>query len=355
MHHPTRLFGRIAIAATLLIASQASGYLISPRTAVHESMTRLAFACAVRAGDAEPKSCWAAPAKLTIADGPYSLEERAVRWSDDPLRQGDSTLTMVKLGKAIVFDCPDAIKGSDGRDQTIYAAGLVCSSHYGRLQFFHAMASAGDAGRAATLRKIYAWSAFAFDVASGRVAVEQDICKAVTPAYGGNPAYAALADAFEAAPGNSCEPPKGQSGMTVRIFFATNCANFGGSCGVTTSAEGTTTVRRAAVGALMHLVQDSYSQSHVARPIAGKSVPAKGPFTATVACTFPTAYFDYGAQAAYRNHADGDQRPALDASCRAGPVDDPVTASAMIWWKVNHARPTAELLDYLTAHVFGPI
>ena len=105
----------------------------------------------------------------------------------------------------------------------------------------------------------------------------------------------------------------------------------------------------------MHLVQDSYSQSHVGRPINGVAVAYMGPFTATVACTFPLRYFDYGAQAYYENHSAGDDRPVLDSSCRSGPVAEPVTASAVIAWKIGHGRPTAEMVAWLAAHVFGPL
>ncbi|MES2096708.1 MAG: hypothetical protein V4459_08090 [Pseudomonadota bacterium] len=367
MHDAIKSIGRAGLATTLLIATHASGYLISPRLAVHETMTRMAYDCFARAVT-EPKKCWTDPARLDIAKGKFTPEEMAVRWPDDPLRKGDSKLTLASLGKDIVLDCPKQVKDAAGKDKTIYDAGLVCSSHFGRLQFLHAMASAGDRDRKATLRKIFAWSAFTYDVATARIDLDLDICKAVTPAYGGKPVYAALADAFEAAPGNSCDLPptaKGRErqGFSIRAFFTADCAGKvrlpGKPCGPDidsgASADSDVLARRAAVGALMHLVQDSYSQSHVARPIDGVAVAYMGPFTATVACTFPVAYFDYGTQAFYQNHSDGDQRPMLDSSCGSGPVADPVTASAVIWWKVSRGRMTAEMLGYLTAHVFGPL
>lgn len=367
MRHTARMLGRAGLAGALLIATQASGYLISPRLAVHETMTRLAYACLARS-PAEPKACWTGPSPLAIAKGKFTADENAVRWPDDPLRKSDSKLTMASLGKDIALDCPKDVKGADGKDKTIYDAGLVCSSHYGRLQFLHAMGSAADLDRKVTLRKIYAWSAFTYDVATGRIDLGLDLCKAVTPAYGGKPAYAALAEAFEAAPG-SCEFPEGKKGsdrphgMSIRAFFTADCAGKvrmpGKPCGpradVAASAATDALARRTAIGALMHLVQDSYSQSHVSRPIGGVAVAYMGPFTATVACTFPVAYFDYGSQAYYQNHADGDQRPTLDSSCRSGTVAEPVTASAVIAWKVAHARPTAEMVAWLTAHVFGPL
>lgn len=367
MRHAVRMLGRLGLAGGLLIAVQASGYLISPRLAVHETMTRMAYACAAAATTAEPKTCWTAPGPLEIAKGKFTTDEIAVRWPDDPLRKGDSKLTMASLGKDIALDCPKEVKGPDGKDKTIYDAGLVCSSHYGRLQFLHAMGSAGDLDRKATLRKIYAWSALTYDVATGRIDLGLDICKAVTPSYGGKPAYAALAEAFEAAPG-SCDFSAGKkgerpAGMSVRAFFTADCAGKvrmpGKPCGprsdVAASAETDALARRTAVGALLHLIQDSYSQSHVSRPIGGVAVAYMGPFTATAACTFPVAYFDYGSQAYYQNHSDGDQRPVLDPSCQSGAVADPVTASAVVVWKVARGKPTAEMIGWLTAHVFGPL
>jgi len=355
------MLGRRALAAALLIATQASAYLIGPVTAVHETMTHMAYECLVRSAG-EPVRCWTGTGKLEIAKVKFSPEEKAVRWPDDPVRKSDWTLSVGSLAKDIVHDCSKEVKDAAGKDKTLYDAGLVCSSHYGRLQFLHAMASAGDMSRTATLRKIYAWSAFTFDVAAGRVDLDLDICKAVTPAYGGKRAYAPLADAFEAAPGNVCDfPPvvkKGEGAMTIRAFFTTDCSQIrvlGKKCNIGRGASGDAETRRAALGALIHLVQDSYSQSHAARPIGGEAVTYRGPFTATAACAFPVAYFDYGTQAYYQNHSDADQRPVLDPSCAAGQVADPVTASAVVLWKAAHDRSTAEMIGYLAAHVFGPL
>ena len=352
---------KIGLAGALLVATQSSAYLISPRLAVHETMTRMAYACLARAAT-EPKACWTDSGRLKVAKGKFTPEEVAVRWPDDPVRKSDWVLSTGSLAKDILHDCPKQVKDTNGKDKTIYAAGLVCSSHYGRLQFLHAMASASDTDGKATLRKIQAWSAFTFDVATSRIDLDLDICRAVTPAYGGKRVYAALADAFEAGSGNSCDFPadvkKGEGAMTIRDFFTTDCSQIrvlGKKCNVGSGASGDAEARRVAIGALMHLVQDSYSQSHAARPIDGIAVAFTGPFTATVACAFPVAYFDYGAQSVYDNHSNGDQAPMLDASCAKGAVADPVTASAVIAWKIGHNRPTAEMTAWLSAHVFGSL
>jgi hypothetical protein len=354
MPHSFRIIRRAGVAAALFASTQASGYLISPRLAVHETMTRMAFDCAARAGPAGPTACWTTPGLLpSIVEERYSPREMAARWPDDPLRQGNSLFTAPGLGYDVGWGCAGKIKDAAGHDRTIYEAGLLCSSHYGRLQFVHAMASGGD-GRRETLRKIQAWSAFTFDVASGRIPVDADICRTVTT--DGKRAYAALAGAFDTASGNSCVVPKGGKAKTVRAFFATDCSRFplAKKCGVWAGKVGDALVRRAALGALMHLIQDSYSQSHVARPIDGKTLEAAGPFTATAACTFPVTYFDYGRQS--KNHADADQRPRLDRSCRAGaPVDDPVTASARVAWMIERRGTARDLTDYLTDRVFGPL
>ena len=224
MPHSFRIVRCAGVAAALLASTQASGYLISPRLAVHETLTRMAFDCAARAGPAGPSACWTTPGLLpSIVEERYTPREMAARWPDDPLRQGNSLFTAPGLGYDVGWGCAGKVKDAAGRDRTIYDAGLLCSSHYGRLQFVHAMASGGD-GRRQTLRKIQAWGAFTFDVASGRVPLDADICGTVT--NGSKRAYAALADAFETGPGNSCVVPKGGRAMTVRAFFATDCARF---------------------------------------------------------------------------------------------------------------------------------
>lgn len=86
------------------------------------------------------------------------------------------------------------------------------------------------------------------------------------------------------------------------------------------------------------------------------------PFAPLVVCSYPTAYYDYGAQTK-EQYGPSDKPPARDPSCDDDPrtarpndpqTDDVVTASAMILWFLQQEGPQEEaFLQYLTDRVFG--
>ena len=102
---------------------------------------------------------------------------------------------------------------------------------------------------------------------------------------------------------------------------------------------------RTARGALLHVIQDSFSQSHAMRG------PATTPFTPRIVCMVPTGFYNYLGQ---EGHADADHIPALDESCLGnGSIDDPITASAMALHHMDRRTGAREFNCYLQARVFG--
>jgi hypothetical protein len=326
---------------------------------VHESITKLAEQC-LRPGQTErPTGCWTSASAIAAlsrseAGEAYSPTQKASRWPDDPTRQS-SLHTYPKLGLALKYGCKDLAK--DG--ENIENLGLLCSSHYGRLQFMHAMAGPLDPTAEDTHRRILEWARFAYRVASKRQSLDENYCKAI------DKQPAALKAALQMSDRSFCGKRTrmlfwSYAPWTVRTFFVLRCSGPFQSrwCSEDVSAEADENARLAATGALLHLVQDSFSQAHAHRS-AGAPVPEQGPFTSKVVCRFPTDYFDYGVQTANQSekiHGASDKPPAtIDPSCKnKAQTDDVVTASAAILWHLRENKSDDAFIEYLVDRVFGP-
>ncbi|HYG47183.1 MAG TPA: hypothetical protein VD846_04490 [Allosphingosinicella sp.] len=330
---------------------------------VHESMTAVAEDCLRRAAGDQPSRCWRSSKELAARSKSnrgerYSDIQKASRWSDDPTRQ-DRRLSFLKIGYNIVKGCPKWVDAS----RRIEDAGLLCSSHFGRLQFLHAQAVDEDKSAADTYRRIMDWADFAFRVArdtrldDGRRLLDMNYCSAV------DLEPESLKQMMR------CETG-GYSEWTVSTFFALTCGNplSSSTCPEPGDPDkGRRMARLAARGSLLHLVQDSFSQSHASRRI-GSPLPHSGEphgFEPRVVCSYPTAYFNYKAQErdAPGGHKAADAPPRRDDSCDDDPrtaapadpqTDDVVTASAMVLWHLEHGTRES-FRQYLISRVFGPV
>lgn len=275
---------------------------------------------------------------------------------------------LVKYGVALEFSCPKR----DYVWTTLYQVGLMCSGHYGKLGFLHAMMSSddwdkmsgraygprisGDKARDITRAKILAWAAFTYNVAAGRQSLDDRVCDAVAAKY------RPLADAFRDNLDDWRECTGGAASWKVRDFFTFLCPNPAipdpakpeletKPCGRLGDANADDAARLNAEGALLHMIQDSYSQSHVRRLRDGQ--PDGLPPRAAIVCTPPLLYYYYDpTNRSY--HSSYDKEPWIDAlSCRNGAVDDPVSAGAtLIAMLADKQRPTSDFIDYLSARVF---
>jgi hypothetical protein len=255
------------------------------------------------------------------------------------------------------FGCQDIAGGG----LSVENFGLTCSSHFGRLQFMHAMAGPDDQSVGDTYDRIIEWARFSYRVASGEQDLEANYCETFD-----DPTLSpVLRSAFQLQGRSFCKKRSrflfgSYPAWTVRTLFTLTCSNPLQSklCWEDFGRRGSEKARLAATGALLHLVQDSFSQAHAERSW-GVGVNEKGPFTSKVVCRFPTDYFDYRVQTdgqSEKVHGAADKPPErIDDSCRRDPqTDDVVTASAAVLWHLDEKKTSEEFVRYLQDHVFGP-
>lgn len=209
---------------------------------VHEEITHLIFGC-----DADPTAC----AKPDIGYADQTIIA-GVRWNDDPPFGLTSTrIPECKQGQTVrVVTQPicwyKLFTHAEKRARTTYFDGksnrwnIMYRSHFGDLQFLHAMGSRDGETAGETRRRILMWAEFTWSVATGI----QD-SKALLK----NVKTKGFADFF----------PK--SGQSIFDLFA---------LGNTSLRRG---IRDVAFGSLLHLVEDSFAYGHVERsaPVRGKT------------------------------------------------------------------------------------
>lgn len=84
-----------------------------------------------------------------------------VRWPDDPLRMNHTkNPSAVSFAAFVEITCKDIIKNS--QQAISWRAGLLCTSHYGNMQFLHSMANKNGVPAYQTRSLINQWSDFAF-------------------------------------------------------------------------------------------------------------------------------------------------------------------------------------------------
>lgn len=161
---------------------------------------------------------------------------RGVVWPDDP--------------KCLLFDDPKGTTNySSGaawyeefdEDEKDDKKALTARSHYGDLQFFHAMASKDGEKAEETKKKMMAWAEFNVSVATGKIGPDTKLDE-----------IEGIQELF-----------KEQKGFTVKDLF-------GGSAAGGKALSGDDVKQRAA-GALLHMIQDSHAQGHCERdPVTGE-------------------------------------------------------------------------------------
>jgi hypothetical protein len=262
-------------------------------------------------------------AGLTVG---YPNLGQAVRWADDPTRQmvGPS---IVKFGASMAARCERIARQRDLTAEN----GLLCNSHFGEMQFFHAQAA--DSGEAAvdTHDKVFGWAEFLFRVAAHMTDEELN-----TPYCD----YFARRNVFHEAMLPSprafhCGEP-GRKGWTLTTLFNLKCDNMFSSleCDEVVDATRFDRARIYAAGAILHMIQDSYSQSHCER---GDCRGPRGKPVSKVECVPITMFTTYRGQV---DHGAADWEPDFADSCHArAAIDDPITASAVALWHIQKKSP----------------
>jgi hypothetical protein len=222
---------------------------------------------------------------------------------------------------------------------------MMCNSNFGTMQFFHAQASTAGEPALNTHFKIMHWAEFLFNVATvyTDAQLDQSYCDAFSKS---NDIFTrAMLPDMQSVPCGDAKHP----GWAIRTLFTMHCRNIFTSkhCTEDKDAERYDRARTYATAALLHLVQDSYAQSHCVR---GQCEVADGKVVAKVECTPIAMFTTYIKQ---QNHADADRDPVFEESCKApGATDDPITSGAKILWDVRNKVPVATLMTDMEA-VFG--
>jgi hypothetical protein len=331
----------VLVPAVIFCASNPAGaYKIRSKPGIHEAMTLLAERCVREAEPLPPSNCGRFASlieSLSRRQPSYDVRQIAVRWPDDPGRQIGSR-GLLNFLTNVLFNCP---RITAANPDTLDTLGIVCSSHYGRLQFMHAMASTSEEerrGPEATRVKIFAWADFTYRLAvgAGEPRPSDGLC-------GYFQTHASeISASFECSHDFARE-------WTIAALFNWRCTrrfSMATCHPYRPPAERDAQARVSAEGALLHLIQDSYSQSHVARGTLGPH----GRYLARVDCHFPSHFYTYQGQ---RGHGAADQVPEFDPSCRGeGGADDAITASAMVIYHLQRKSSPQEFLDYLRRRVF---
>ena len=345
-----RLIGMIVTALVVACAAPANAYKIHPSLAIHEAMTALAENCLESYGGAEPYDCSGYYpehleyfAHLDYSNPVYNLSV-ATRWPDDPQRMNRG-LGYLRFG-LVFLSCRSRVERHPGVDDS----GLLCNSHFGRLQFLHAMASLPGETSAQTEALMLQWTGFTYGLAQGEIDHQQNYCR-YFEARGDALAAALWHPDFEFCGDRSDGSAPGQ--WTVGTPFLLRCASLISPCQETFWDAGRREVRVAAMGALLHMVQDSFSQSHVARG----SLADRG-YEARIRCLPADRYYDFNGDDGdgQDGHSAADRLPHYDTdSCAAATrsVDDPITASARLLWMLDQDHSADQAIAYVRTRVLG--
>ena len=362
---------RFGVSALLVLplGSAAERYAIAPLETVHESMTIAAKRCLDNATSqkrlvmrcdqllfvkaTKKDLAWietssaefyrgtgwqssAAGAKLpTLAE--------AVRWPDDPTRQIGAK-GIASFSGSMIAGCEKLAKEHKGGVNNIND-GLLCNSHFGEMQFFHAQATSAGEQPTVTYDKIRKWAEVLYNIASGYTSDEQ-LDDAYCNVFFENDAFTrAMRPDTTAIP---CEATKDPVWKLSTLFNLT-CKNPVSSkeCTEDVSAARRAKARVFATGALLHLIQDSYSQSHCER--GSCTLDRKKKVVPRMECAAITRFTTYRGQ---KNHKQADEMPTFGASCLGDAFDDPITASAKALYHIrNRSVPETFFTDF--DRVFG--
>ncbi|MGE5526989.1 MAG: hypothetical protein ACM3SS_24975 [Rhodospirillaceae bacterium] len=250
---------------------------------VHEEITQRILGC-----NGDPDLCGNPDAGFASA---YVIA--GVRWNDDPpfrLEQDEGRGTSCKVTETIRFTTQpkcwyelfsDAKKKAasgeklDAKSRT----SLLGRSHFGDLQFIHAMASADGEPANVTKEKIMTWAEFTWNVATGQVGLD-----------------AKLRDAKPA----SLKTFFGNTEWTVQDLFTLG------------NPALRRQIKEVALGSLLHMVEDSFAGGHAQRgeTLNGKTCPGNSDHTHpgvierfhSYGKQDPKKHSAYDARTAFSNH-----------------------------------------------------
>jgi len=317
----------------------------------HEEMNLDSMYCA-QASKAKPITCanrpksWRKGIDLTsINIGTLSQEQliKAVRFPDDPVKELSLTnpVGLIRWSWNMgIVGCKNKVNG--------LVQGLRCSSHYGPFQFLHAMSSENDIQAQETKAKIMAWIEYlTLIIENKNNFMTSNYCKHwTTEQEKQNP----IAQ-FMIPEGENGFPCKLDSGApwTISTPFAFHCKFKIVTCDVNLTERN---IKSNAIGALLHVIQDSYTQGHAIR---GDCCSDKSKVDIAKYQCLPIEQFNSYQNQNKDKHADADGEPSPGTSCKSNHNQhDPITAGATILWKIKHEKNNLpkSISNYLDANVF---
>jgi hypothetical protein len=255
------------------------------REPVHEEITSRIYGC-----DKDQSVC--ADPEVEYA-GPFVLA--GVRWNDAPpfqLQPGEGKHTACKTEQTIrvttqpvcwvqIFENAKRMAASGNVPSAGNHASLLARSHFGDLQFLHAMASQDGEAAAETQRRVLMWAEFCWKVATGAYALGTRLQDVDIPGF---------ADFF------------GKSGWTVQDLFTV------GNDALRPH------ISEVAFGSVLHAVEDSFARGHVQRenPSAAAACSALPQFPAPPRIL---EFHSYAHQDEHK-HAQADTREAFELESR---------------------------------------
>ncbi len=353
-----------------IFPTPAGAYNISIKGTIHEAMTRLAEACLAKSGGSIPDHCdlsnfqkYAQWKKQKRSD-----LEKASRWSDDPTHMIGTAGINKFLGLLLSEECKQLVTSTAKYPERKAERGLLCNSHSGDFQYLHAMATEPEKSPSITAKKMMEWTRLTYRVATNQVGPDVKYCDYFDSS---NKNHGEKLDTIRedlrnyALPYCSERPRKfwfikigTYPEWRVHTLFSLKCKNPINSlrCTELTKAKGLKMARNNATGAILHMIQDSYSQSHAAR---GKQVGEDG-YQAKIVCAPVTKFYEYKRQIDEKlNHSAADEFPRLDCP-EDSKIHGPIKASAIALHYIekgrrsdNKAAVEDELVKYLSEHVLG--
>jgi len=339
----------IFLAAALVTMSLADARTIWFVGDHHEQLTYDAMYCADQLMPNE-ESCpprpedWKGEIDLSkVGLGKFTLAhaKNAVRYPDDPVRE----LRWWNLPGLVRWTWRIAVDACGSSDRIIDVKnGLRCSSHYGPLQFLHAMEEKENVEPEVTRNKMSAWITFALDVAQnksnseGVAFINQDYCSYWLASD------SAIAE-FMVPEADEFPCVKKGDPWTLGTIFSFDCRFKISSCWTDSDEQ----IRRRAIGAVLHLIQDSHSQGHSAR--GGCCGTTKTTDLAKFECAPIERFFVYKGQDRDR-HTAADKAPIAGSSCnKTTEIHGPVLAAAHVLRMLSENVNRNQIVDYLNNHV----
>ncbi|WCP69645.1 hypothetical protein LYZ37_16635 [Vibrio tubiashii] len=181
-----------------------------------------------------------------------------VRWNDDPLHM--FRLHSVTASALFAHSCKRKTA-----EKINVQWDLFYRSHCGDMQFLHAMASKKQESAQETYQKLEAWLEFTYKTSTGSLPTD---LRFRSVHFRMSPQAAAT---FKAV---MIHPNGGRSLWRAEGMFSFDCTRswFGGEIECEYIKFSKENIRNIALGSLLHVIQDSYSESHTQRDTSGKIV-----------------------------------------------------------------------------------